>query len=184
MSSDSDAAADMDREWVRRAQAGDSSAMDALVRRHHSGVFRMCVGILRDQDAAADATQDAFIKAYRALGRFRGDASFKTWILTIAGNESRAHLRKTKRRRESSLEEAPQVTADTEDVVERLATVDHAQRVREMVAQLPEKQRMAVTLRIEEGLSFREIGEIIDSTEGAARVNYHHGVRRLREMLK
>lgn len=158
--------------------------MDALVRAHHGSVFRMCVGILRDPDVAADATQETFVKAYKALGRFRGDASFKTWIMTIAGNEARAQLRKAKRRRESPLEEAKEVSVGTEDVVDRMALVDQAQRVREVITHLPEKQRLAVTLRVEEGLSFREIGEIIDSTEGSARVNYHHGIRRLREILK
>lgn len=184
VSSDAREVSELDRQSVRRAQKGDSRAMDDLVRRHHGSVFRLCLSILRDSDAASDATQETFVKAFAALSRFRGDAAFRSWLLTIAGNEARAQWRRTKRRRESSLEEAQNVAADIEDVADRVATVDHARRVRAVVDDLPEKQRLAVTLRIEEGLSFKEIGEIIDSTEGSARVNYHHGIRRLREKLE
>ena len=94
-----------DGELVQRARAGDSRAMDVLVDRHHAAVFRTCVAILGEDDLAADASQDCFIKAFRALGRFRGDAAFRTWLLAIAGNEARGHLRKLGRRKERGLED-------------------------------------------------------------------------------
>ena len=78
-----------DEELVHRAQAGDSRAMDLLVDRHHSVVFRTCLVIIGDEDLAEDASQDCFIKAFKALDRFRGDAAFRTWLLAIAGNEAR-----------------------------------------------------------------------------------------------
>jgi RNA polymerase sigma-70 factor (ECF subfamily) len=65
-----------------------------------------------------------------------------------------------------------------------VAVAEEADRARRLLAGLPEKQRLAVQLRLDEGLSFREVGEIIGSSEGAARVNYHHGIRRLREMME
>jgi RNA polymerase sigma-70 factor (ECF subfamily) len=68
--------------------------MDELVRRHHASVYRLAISILRDEDGAADVAQDAFLKAFRGLDRFRGDASFRTWLLTITGNEARGVLRK------------------------------------------------------------------------------------------
>lgn len=171
-----------DAELVVRAKDGDLRAMDVLIERHHAGVYRMCLLIIGDGDRAEDAVQETFLRAYRGLAGFRGDSQFKTWLMTIAGNEARGVLRKSARRREQALEDAPQLPSGDPDLQDQMVLMDDARRVRRMVEALPEKQRMAITLRIDEGLSFREIGDIIESSEGAARVNYHHGIRRLREM--
>ena len=184
MAEDPRTEAPSDEELVRRAQAGDRRAMDLLVERHHGVVFRTCVAILGDEDHAADASQDCFIKAFRALNRFRGEAAFRTWVLAIAGNEARGLLRKVGRRKERGLEDVGTIAASGHDPSAVVALRAEADRIRVAVGQLPEKQRLSVTLRIEDGLSFREIGEIIDSSEGSARVNYHHGIRRLRELLE
>ena len=172
-----------DEDLVDRARAGDLEAMDELVSRHHGSVYRVALGILRDEDGAADVAQETFLKAVRGLKGFRGDASFKTWLLAIAANEARGVLRKAGSRKELALDRigpVPSTEASVDDTVERAEDVS---RVRALLSELPEKQRQAVTLRIFEELSFREIGGIIGSSEGAARVNYHHGIRRLREML-
>ncbi len=173
-----------DDELVQRAKAGDNRAMDLLVDRHHGAVFRTCVAILGEADLAADASQDSFIKAFRALGRFRGDSAFRTWLLAIAGNEARGHLRKAGRRKERGLEDVDAISATGHDPSTEVTLRSEAARVRQAVDGLPHKQRLSVTLRIDDDLSFREIGEIIGSSEGSARVNYHHGIRRLRELLE
>ncbi len=172
-----------DEELVDRARNGDSGAMDQLVIRHHASAFRIALGILRDEDGAADVTQDAFLKAFRALDGFRGDASFRTWLLTITANEARGALRKLGRRKETGLEAAGPVAVSQETAEVALLKAEEAERVKTLLEDLPEKQRQAVTLRIFEGMSFKEVGALIGSSEGAARVNYHHGIRRLREML-
>jgi RNA polymerase sigma-70 factor (ECF subfamily) len=173
-----------DEELVVRAKEGDLLAMDELVSRHHASVYRVCLGILGDEDSAADSSQEAFMKAIRALGGYRGDASFRTWLLAIAANEARGFLRRRARRREQDIEKAGPVASTNPDPEEGLMVREGAERVRELIAALPEKQRLAVTLRIFEGLSFKEVGELIGSSEGAARVNYHHGIRRLRELVE
>ena len=172
-----------DATLVERARAGDPSAQGVLVRRHHGAAYAVAISIARDEDAAQDIVQDAFVKAFAALEGFRGDASFKTWLLTITANEARGLLRKTKRRRETTLDRAAPVPADTVDPAEAAVAAGEAERARRMLARLPEKQRLSVSLRVDEGLSFREIGEVIGSSEGAARVNYFHGIRRLRELM-
>ncbi len=172
-----------DEVLVEKARAGDPRAMDELVRRHHASAFRVALSILRDEDGAADVAQDAFLKAFRGLKGFRGEASFRTWLLTIAGNEARGVLRKLGRRRETGLESAGPLAAPQQGPDENLQQTQETDRVKELLKGLPEKQRQALTLRIFEGLSFREIGGLIGSSEGAARVNYHHGIRKLREML-
>jgi RNA polymerase sigma-70 factor (ECF subfamily) len=103
--------------------------------------------------------------------------------LAIAGNEARGLLRKVKRRREDRLEDVDMLPAGGNDPSAEVTLRSEVARVRAVLAGLPEKQRLSVSLRILEGLSFREIGDTIDSTEGSARVNYHHGIQRLRELL-
>jgi RNA polymerase sigma-70 factor (ECF subfamily) len=158
--------------------------MNVLVDRHHGVVFRTCAAILNDEDLAADASQNSFLKAFRAVDRFRGESAFRTWLLAIAGNEARGLLRKVKKRREDVLDNLDVLPAGGDDPSDEVVRRSEVARVRAVLADLPEKQKLSVSLRIFEGLSFREIGEIIDSTEGAARVNYHHGIRRLRELLE
>lgn len=184
MSDDERRDAISDAELVRQSRHGDPSAFGVLVERHHEAVYRVALSIVSDTDAAQDVAQDAFVKAFRGLGGFRGDAAFRTWLLTIAANEARGALRKRGRRRESALEDTAPISAGGPSPEDRAIDADAAARAREMLEQLPEKQRLSVSLRIDEGLSFREIAEVIGSTEGAARVNYFHGIHKLRELME
>lgn len=174
---------DPDRALLERLSSGDRSALDLLLARHRERAYRVALGVVRDPDDAADVVQNAFLKAVRALDGFRADARFGTWLVSIVLNEARGGLRRRSRRPEEPLEHAPEPTADEPDAAERLVALDEAARVRRALATLPTKQRLSVQLRVDEGLSFREIAAATGSTEGAARVNYHHGIRRLRSML-
>lgn len=157
--------------------------MSHLVERHHAAVYRVALSLLSDEDLAQDAAQDAFLKAFRGLDGFRGDAAFRTWLLTIAANTARGALRRVARRRETKLDDVAPLESGAPSPEDQAATGEEAERARRMLEKLPEKQRMSVQLRVDEGLSFREIGEVIGSSEGAARVNYFHGIRRLRELM-
>lgn len=172
-----------DEDLVARARDGDLEAMDVLVSRHHASAFRVAQGILRHEEDASDAAQEAFLKAFKGLRGFREEASFKTWLLTIVTNEARGILRKAGRKREVELDAAGPVASSDISAADAMERSETGTRMRELLSRLPEKQKQAVTLRIFEDLSFREIGEIIGSSEGAARVNYHHGIRRMRELL-
>jgi RNA polymerase sigma-70 factor (ECF subfamily) len=173
-----------DAELVRRGREGDEIALGELVDRHQAAAFRVALSLVGDGDVAQDVVQDAFLKAFRGLKGFRGDATFRTWLLTITTNAARGTLRKRGRRREASLDAARPVAAEDMDPHEHVAVREAAERARAMLQELPEKQRLAVQLRIDEGLSFKEIGDVIGSSEGAARVNYFHGIHRLREWMK
>lgn len=173
-----------DAELVQRARHGEDEALGALVRRHQDGVYRLALSYVREPDTAEDVVQDVFVKAFRALDRFRGDAAFRTWLYRIAVNESKSVLRRTGRRGETALDDAGDLTSDRPDPSDRAVLRDEVTRARAALETLPEKQRLSVALRTEEGLSFREIGEITGSSEGAARVNYFHGIRRLRELMQ
>ena len=170
-----------DRALLERARTGEAEALDALVARHHGTAYRVALAILGSEADAADAAQEGMVRALRGLAGFRGDASFRTWLLTIVANEARSFLRRSSRRREAVLED--EVASGAVGVADRVVESAEAERARVLLARLPEKQRLAVQLRVDEGLSFREVGEVIGSSEGAARVNYHHGIRRLREWM-
>lgn len=168
---------------VERARAGDGAALDALVSAHHEAVYQVTLRVLGDPDAAADAAQETFLRALGALDGFRGDASFRTWLLRIAANTARTAGRKTTRRREVALDAASDGLAAGSDPARQAVARTEVERVERALAELPEKQRLAVSLRIYQELSHREIGAVLGSSEGAARVNYHLGIKRLKELL-
>jgi len=173
-----------DEELVERARAGDDSALDILVKHHHAAVYRVALSILGDEGSAQDVAQDAFIKGFRAIAGFRGEASFRTWILTIAANEARGVIRRIGRRKETSIDMVGPMHSEAKGPDERAVIASEASRARMMMERLPEKQRLAIAFRVDEGMSFREVGEMIGSSESAARVNYFHGIRRLRDLME
>lgn len=173
-----------DSELLAHARAGDADALDLLVRRYLKDVYNLTYRLLGDYDLAQDAAQDAMVNAVRALSRFRGDSSFRTWLLRIALNSARSIGRRKTRRREVSIDVVTETAIDLPDASSIVARNEEAEIATKALAQLPEKQRMAVTLRTQQGLSYAEIGALLDCAEGAARVNYHLGVKRLRELMK
>jgi RNA polymerase sigma-70 factor (ECF subfamily) len=166
---------------LARAAEGDAEALGELVRRHQGVVFRYLLARTGDEDLAADLAQETFLKAFRSLDRFRGEAAFRTWLLAIARNEMLGGHRRTGRRGEESLDDRAALVDDRPGADEKVVQDDEVARVRRLMDRLPEKQRLSVWLRLYDGLSFREVAEATDSTEGAARVNYFHGIRKLRE---
>ena len=175
-----------DDKLVNLARSGDLDAIDALIERYYDTCFRTCMTILRDQDHASDACQNCFLKIIKNINRYRGDGSFRGWALTIARNESLGLLRRRKFRKEVVIEREGLYTekGKQDDISDDVIIRMEASRVRKAFTNLPEKQRLAVRLRIDEGCSFREIGRVIGSSEGSARVNYYHGIHKLRELFK
>jgi RNA polymerase sigma-70 factor, ECF subfamily len=169
---------------VALARAGDGDAIERLVAMHLPDMHAVTARILRDRGLAQDAAHDAMLNVLKALHHFRGEASFRTWVLRIAVNSARSLSRRRTRRREVPLEiVAEQAEADS-DAAAHVVVMDEARRAAALLDTLPEKQRLTVSLRVQQGLSYREIGDVLNCTEGAARVNYHLGVKRLRELMK
>lgn len=175
---------DDDPTLLARARSGEAQAVDELVQRYMGDVYAVTFRVLQDAELAQDAAQEALVSALRALPGFRGDSSLRTWIMRIALNAARTMARRRHHRREVALEAAAHVAEERADAADDVAIKDEAHRALRMLEQLPEKQRLAVMLRVNQGLSYREIGTVLDCTEGAARVNYHLGVKRLRELTK
>jgi RNA polymerase sigma-70 factor, ECF subfamily len=169
---------------IDQARAGDRDAQEVLVRRYFADVYALALRILGEPDQAADAAQDAMINALNGLARFRGEASLRTWLLRITANSARSAGRRSWRRREVTITAAEAMADGERDPESNAVLNDEAGRAAEMLERLPPKQRMAVHLRIRHGLSYAEVGDVLDCSEGAARVNYHLGIKRLREMMQ
>ena len=168
---------------LARARGGDTGALDALVRRHLREVYAVAARVLGDGDLAQDAAQDTLVGALTGLDRFLSEGSFRTWLLRIAVNAAVPLGRREWRRREVSLAFAEDLPVRDPDPASLAAARCEAGRVRRALAGLREKQRLAGVLRVYHGLSHREVAEVVGGSEGAARVNYHLGIKRLREPL-
>jgi RNA polymerase sigma-70 factor (ECF subfamily) len=173
-------------EIVSRCLDGDEVAWGELVDLTYREVYTLCLRILGDPDDAAEATQDAYLKAWRGLKGFRGDSMFGTWMYRVATNAALSKHRSRKRRRThetaSEDESLTQVASigSTEDAAG--AKLDVA-RLEVAMQGLPEHLRTAVVLRDVYGFSMAEIAERTDCSETAAKVRVHRGRKRLREIM-
>ena len=170
-----------DAELAAAYRAGDERAATELVTRHTRAVVRFLYGAGAAEAEVDDLTQEAFIKAFRKLDTWRGDAAFRSWLLTIAGNILKDEFRKRKGRKMVALEDRE--LPDRADPHGELAAGEAEDRIREGISQLPRLQREVFLLRVQQGADYAEIARALDTTPGAARVHYHHAVKRLKERL-
>jgi RNA polymerase sigma-70 factor, ECF subfamily len=169
---------DIDRQLVERARNGDKRAFDLLGLKYHRRLMRLLSRMVRNQEEVEDIAQETFIKAYRALPQFRGDAAFYTWLYRIGVNTARNFL-SSKRRQMPTISD--QAMNDDDDVDERIVAQDIntpesmllskqvAMAVNEAVEALPKELRTAITLREMEGLSYEEIAEMMVCPIGTVR---------------
>jgi RNA polymerase sigma-70 factor (ECF subfamily) len=166
-----------DLELVRRAQRGERGAFDLLVLRYQHKVVKLVARLLRDRTEAEDVAQEAFVKAYRALGSFRGDSAFYTWLYRIAVNTARNTLASRQRRPveyEAGLSESEQSAVESRmrhhDTPEAdLLSDEIHQTVNKVIGELPEDLRTAIILREVEGMSYEEIAEAMECPVGTVR---------------
>ncbi len=167
----------LDAELVARVQAGDRGAFDILVQKYQSKVINLVGRYVSDQAECQDIAQDAFVKAYRAIGNFRGDSQFYTWLYRITANTAKNYLASRARK-------SPGYAVDVEDAQhfegesglkeyanpERLLLTDEIRdTVFKAIERLPEDLKSAITLRELDGLSYEEIAEVMDCPIGTVR---------------
>ncbi len=175
---------DSDVMLVQRTLAGEQRAFELLVIKYQRRVERLIGRMVRDVDLVEDIAQETFIRAYRALAQFRGDAQFYTWLYRIAVNTAKKQLLELKRDplvfssqlksgdddETSGAEREPSLgMADTETPDAVLASKEIAEAVNAVMESLPEELRMAITLREIEGMSYEEIAEALDCPIGTVR---------------
>jgi RNA polymerase sigma-70 factor (ECF subfamily) len=169
--------AQIDQELVKRVQAGDTTAFDVLVLKYQHKVGKIVSRYIRDQAEVLDVSQEAFLKAYRAIHNFRGDSAFYTWLYRISINTAKNHLVAQSRRPSSEgfdNVEAEQFEGESElkeyATPERLLLTDEIRdTVSQAIEELPEELRAAITLRELEGLSYEEIADVMECPIGTVR---------------
>jgi RNA polymerase sigma-70 factor (ECF subfamily) len=163
-------------------QGGDEQAAAELVRRHTRALARFLAGAGAPEADLDDVVQETFIRAFRAVGTFRGQCRFRTWLLTIGGNVLKDAHRRAKRARVVPL--ADELRSTDGDPHEQAVAAEAEGRLGEALQGLPRLQREVFLLRAQQGLEYDEIATALGTTPGAARVHYHHAVKRLKEHLK
>jgi len=167
---------------VSRAQGGDKRAFGVLVERMQEPLYFAVLRIVNHPQDARDVVQRACLKAWTSLASLEDAARFRGWLYSVGLNLARNHLRDHGRVRLESLE-GVELEAPADSAAVGLERARASARLRAMMEQLPSRQREVVTLRVDAELSFREIGEAVGCTEASARVNFHHGMTRLKELM-
>jgi RNA polymerase sigma-70 factor (ECF subfamily) len=184
---------EIDRQLVARAQAGDKRAFELLVEKYQRKLARLLSRFIRDPAEVEDVTQEAFIKAYRALPAFRGDSAFYTWLYRIGINTAKNYLMAMGRRAPTSTEvEAEE--AEGFDEGEQLRDINTpeslllsneiAQTVNATIEQLPEELRTAIQLREIEGMSYEDIAKVMDCPIGTVRSRIFRAREAIAEQLR
>lgn len=177
MTRDSKYSEQLDEELVLRVQRGDKSAFDYLVIKYQHRIIQLVNRYIKDPSEAQDVAQEAFIKAYRALADFRGEAAFFTWLYRIAINTAKNYLLSRSRRSANyqvdiqdaeALENAPQLQG-LETPERELLNQEIIDAIKASIEELPEDMRTAIVLREFEGMSYEEIAEAMDCPVGTVR---------------
>lgn len=170
-----------DNEIVLKVKSGERSYFSVLVRRHQRCLLRITQRFLKDINLAEDVVQESLIKAFERIHTFEARSSFRSWLIQIAINTAKNKIR-DRREEATDIDSIPiAVSAIAETHLVHGAV---AQFIQKYIDELPMKQKTALTLRIYEDLSFKEIAEIMDCPYDTAKANYRHALLRLREELK
>lgn len=183
---------DVDQDLVARVQQGDKKAFDILVLKYQNRLMKLIASYLRDPDEVLDVAQEAFVKAYRALPKFRGDSAFYTWLYRIAINTAKNYLVAQGRRPpDVDIEASDAVQSDRASELKDMASPEHMmlrdeieETVFDAIEQLPEDLRTAVTLRELEGLSYEEIADVMGCPIGTVRSRIFRAREAINEKLK
>ncbi|HYX62927.1 MAG TPA: RNA polymerase sigma factor RpoE [Burkholderiales bacterium] len=184
---------DIDRELVARAQRGDKRAFELLVEKYQRKLGRLLSRFIRDPSEVEDVTQEAFIKAYRALPAFRGDSAFYTWLYRIGINTAKNYLMAMGRRAPTSTEveaeeaegfEEGEQLRDINTPESVLLSNEIAQTVNSTIERLPEELRTAIQLREIEGMSYEDIAKVMDCPIGTVRSRIFRAREAIAEQLR
>jgi RNA polymerase sigma-70 factor (ECF subfamily) len=167
---------------VEQVLRGETEAFEDLVRKYQVPLYYFALRFVRDEQAAADLVQTTFLKAFQGLGGFRQEASFKTWLYRITINICKNYLRDSAKKAPATSEEIDP-PSHSNPLLELIKHEDQRLMVQAW-RQLPERQQLTVTLKIQEGMKYHEIAEVLKCTVGAVKANFHHACKKLKSILQ
>ena len=173
-------------EVVAAARGGDQHAFEELVRATHAEAYTLAYRLVGNEEDARDVVQDTYLRAFRGLKNFRGDAQFTTWLYRITANCANTHLSKRVRHRHDELDEDDPAIPDLDPSNDPVARADASvlrDRLTEALRELPPRLRAVVVLRDVYDLSHEDIAAELGISETAAKVRLHRARRRLRELV-
>jgi RNA polymerase sigma-70 factor (ECF subfamily) len=168
---------------VARAQQGDLPAFEELVRKYQREIYNLAYRLVQDPEEAKDMSQQTFMQAYIHIREFRHQSQFRTWLFRIAINQC-YNFFKSKKKFGDPVDSQELVIVDEDNPQEGLMAAEDRSRLYAALERLPVKQRAVLTLKLEQGLSYKEISEELGGTAGAARVNFCQAVKTLKKYLK
>ena len=171
-----------DQALVTACLDGDKGAFDEIVQRHQRSVYQVCFRFTNNHEDASDLAQETFVRAWKGLRNFKGQAALSTWLYRIAVNVSLNRVG-TKRPPSESIDADRFVDASTDAPGAGLLREERARAVRRAIHELPEKQRATLILRTYHDLSHQEIAEILGSSVGAVKANFFHALANLKKIL-
>jgi RNA polymerase sigma-70 factor (ECF subfamily) len=170
-----------DLDLIMRWKAGDQRAASELVERHADALGRFASSLGAREDAQ-ELVQDTFVRAFSSIDSFRGESSLRTWLFTIA-RRLLLDRRRSERRRGEQVEVQDSDATTEYDALDSVVAEETRRRLHAAVARLSKTQREVFLLRVNEGMSYKEIADVASTTEGAARVHYHNAMRAIKEFL-
>jgi len=180
--------ADIAPDVLSRAQAGDRTAFNEVVRFYRQDLLRVTYRFVGNYEDARDVLQQVFVKVYQNIDRWEPRAPFWSWLYRIAVNESLGWKKRQQRRYEvvSPLEEMQYPDAPSEEIspLDRATMSEAGQRILDAIEQLPQMQRATFVLRYREELSVKETAAALGCAEGTVKANGYHAIRRLRQILR
>ena len=171
-----------DSEVIQRVLAGDGAAFDVLVRQYQERIYGLAYRMTRNAEDAKDLAQEAFVQAYRSLGGFQRRSSFSTWLYRITMNLCLNHLKSAGRM--GSAEVGGLLADQRPNSLDAILCDERDRALAAAIETLPPQQKATLILRVHQGLSHREIAEILGCSEGTAKANYFHAVRALQRKLQ
>ena len=177
-----------DAQLVRRSKEGDTAAFGELVRRYQKTVFRIVLRMVKSTDDADDLTQDAFVRAHRGLGTFKEEFDFHPWLYRIAVNQAINFINKKKRQGAVDIDDVPEGDLKQgpapESPIQSASRHELLSGLEEALEKLPEEQRAVFLLRVQEGLSYEEIAETMQTPKGTVMSRLARARTALRKYLK
>lgn len=170
-----------DLQLVKAYLAGSDEAIEELVTRYQKPIYYFIFRMINDAEEAKDLTQKTFLNVATSLKDFRGESSFKTWLYQIATNTSLNHIKK---RKYTEVEAEESLPGSGASALSRIVDREQRDLVRQAISRLPERQRLALVLRVYNGLSCLETAHAMGCSEGAVKAHYHHAVKNLKGILK